>query len=94
MSIKSSQLPPLAHHHDRRDGENNHQCNIRFHRKHTLLALNLLSDGNFAKMGGVCRNAMNIKSELQTTKMLTLSETTNMQASVLAGKIQGSSFKY
>ena len=52
MSIKSSQLPPLAHHHDRRDGENNHQqCNIRFHRKHMQLAMNLLSDGNFAKMG-------------------------------------------
>ena len=36
---------------------------------------------------------MNIKSELQTTKMLTLSETTNMQASVLAGKIKVSNIE-
>ena len=50
MSLYSriSQLPPLAH-HDRRDDNNNHQqCNIRLH---MLLALNLLSDGNLAKMG-------------------------------------------
>ena len=53
MSLYSriSQLPPLAH-HDRRDDDNNHQqCNIRLHRKRMLLVMNLLSDGNFAKMG-------------------------------------------
>ena len=52
MSVNSRilQLPPLVH-HDRRDDNNNHQCIIRLHRKRMLLAMNLLSDGNFAKMG-------------------------------------------
>ena len=52
MSVNSRilQLPPLVQ-HDRRDDDNNHQCNIRLHRKRMLLVMNLLSDGNFAKMG-------------------------------------------
>ena len=53
MTINSriSQLPPLIH-HGRHDDDNNHQqCNMRLHEKRMLLAMNLLSDGNFAKMG-------------------------------------------
>ena len=53
MTINSriSQLPPLIHHR-RDDDDNNHQqCNMRLHEKRMLLAMTLLSDGNFAKMG-------------------------------------------
>ena len=48
--FKDTSIPPLVH-HDRRDDNNNHQCNIRLHRKRVLLVMILLSDGNFAKMG-------------------------------------------
>ena len=51
INSRISQLPPLIH-HGRDDDDNNHQqCNMRLHEKRMLLAMNLLSDGNFAKMG-------------------------------------------
>ena len=50
--FKDKSTPSSLAHHDRRDDNNNHQqCIIRLHRKCMLLAMNLLSDGNFAKMG-------------------------------------------